>query len=155
MQPTIPAGYRLELSDTADEATQALVVKRLHAFNDAASVSFQQKRVDGPRTLDVYLYTADGALVGGLLGVTLWTWLYVGDLWLAEPLRRQGLGRQMLARAEAAARVRGCTAAQLETYSFQARGFYEKQGYHVVGEMRDEPPGESHYWMRKDFGDGA
>ena len=28
----------------------------------------------------------------------------------------------------------------LTTYSFQARGFYEKEGYRVVGEMAGYPP---------------
>ena len=148
----LPAGFRLDIADTADDERQRYVVKQLHAYNDSQSPYHRQKRIQGPAPLDLYLYDTGGTIVGGLLAVTLWNWLYVGDLWLAEPLRRQGIGRQLRAEAEQVAHARGCTAAQLETYSFQARGFYEKQGYHVVGEMRDEPPGMSHYWMRKDWG---
>ena len=53
--------------------------------------------------------------------------------------------------AEQEARRRGCRYAQLTTYSFQARGFYEKLGYSVVGQMDDYPPGRRSLWMRKDF----
>jgi RimJ/RimL family protein N-acetyltransferase len=65
--------------------------------------------------------------------------------------RGQGYGRRLLALAEQAAQERGCRYAQLTTYSFQARGFYEKAGYRVVGALTDYPPGETYYWLRKDF----
>ena len=53
--------------------------------------------------------------------------------------------------AEGEARARGCTRAWVRTFRFQARGFYERLGYRVVGELVDYPPGEALYWMRKDF----
>ncbi len=53
--------------------------------------------------------------------------------------------------AETEAMRRGCKWARLETFSFQARGFYEKLGYRVIGALHDFPPGGSVYWMRKDF----
>jgi hypothetical protein len=53
--------------------------------------------------------------------------------------------------AEGEARARGCSRAKLRTFSFQARGFYEKEGYRIVGELRDDPPGKIFYWMRKDW----
>ncbi len=37
------------------------------------------------------------------------------------------------------------------TYSFQARGFYEKLGYRLAGQIDDYPPGRSYYWLRKGF----
>ena len=57
----------------------------------------------------------------------------------------------LLRMAEAEARTRGCSHVMLTTYSFQARGFYEKEGYRVVGEMAGYPPGATYYWMRKDL----
>ena len=53
--------------------------------------------------------------------------------------------------AEREAEERGCSRAKLRTFGFQARGFYQKEGYRVVGELEDYPPGRSFYWMRKDF----
>ncbi|MGC6728099.1 hypothetical protein ACP0GO_26835, partial [Escherichia coli] len=37
----------------------------------------------------------------------------------------------------------------LDTYSFQARGFYEKLGYTVFGTIDDFPPGHQRFFGRK------
>lgn len=89
--------------------------------------------------------------MGGLIGSTYWGWLELDTLWVAEELRRHGYGRTLLRMAEAEARARGCARVMLTTYSFQARGFYAKEGYRVVGELADYPPGSTYYCMRKDF----
>ena len=97
------------------------------------------------------LRDAQGAIAGGLAGSTFWGWLEVDKLWIGEPLRGRGYGRRLLLAAETEARRRGCTRVHLTTFSFQARGFYEKQGYRVVGRLDDYPPGSAFYWLRKDF----
>jgi hypothetical protein len=55
---------------------------------------------------------------------------------------------------EDAARGRGCRAAWLDTYSFQARGFYQGLGYQQSGELRDYPPGHARHFLWKPL-DGA
>jgi len=71
--------------------------------------------------------------VGGLLGYTYWDFLAVDILWLHEELRGQGVGTQLLQTAEQEAIARGCHQAHLDTFEFQAPGFYEKQGYQCWG----------------------
>lgn len=66
-----------------------------------------------------------------------------------ELIRGQGVGRQLLGRAEAEAAARGCRNAHLDTFSFQARGFYESLGYEVFGALGDYPPGHSRYFLHK------
>jgi hypothetical protein len=39
----------------------------------------------------------------------------------------------------------------LETLSFQARGFYERYGYSVFGELDDFPPGHRKYFLKKNL----
>ena len=68
---------------------------------------------------------------------------------IPEDLRRDGLGASLLAQAEREARARGCHGAWLDTYSFQARGFYERQGYSVFGRIDDYPPGHCRYFLSK------
>jgi hypothetical protein len=51
--------------------------------------------------------------------------------------------------AEAEAVRRGCHGAQLDTYSFQAQGFYEKLGYAVFGIVEDYPSGHSRIYLSK------
>jgi len=59
----------------------------------------------------------------------------------------------MLAQAEREALARGCRGAWLDTYSFQAREFYERQGYSVFGILDDYPPGQKRIFMQKVFTD--
>jgi GNAT superfamily N-acetyltransferase len=61
------------------------------------------------------------------------------------------VGSRLIADAEQAARGEGCIGAWLDTFSFQARGFYEKQGYRVVGEIPDHPVGGARYFLSKLF----
>lgn len=103
------------------------------------------------RPLDIYLFDTDDNLLGGLVAVTYWGALYIDMLWVAESMREQGLGMALMQRAEAEALERGCTFGWLRTFSFQARGFYEKFGYRVIGELENHPPGYTYYFMRKDF----
>ena len=51
--------------------------------------------------------------------------------------------------AELEAMRGGCNYMQLETFSFGARGFYEKQGYVVFGVQEDFPPGHRRFYLRK------
>ena len=90
-------------------------------------------------------------VIGGLYGATMWGWLMVDGLWVAEELRGQGLGRRLLLAAESAAIERGCRGAWLGTFDFQAREFYERQGYTVFAELADFPAGHAHYHLRKSF----
>jgi GNAT superfamily N-acetyltransferase len=103
------------------------------------------------RPLNLALRNAEGALVGGLYGATMWTWLLIDGLWVAEEIRGRGIGRELLLAAEQTAIERGCQGAWLGTFDFQARGFYERLGYRVFSELSDFPPGHRHYHLRKVF----
>jgi GNAT superfamily N-acetyltransferase len=63
-------------------------------------------------------------------------------------LRGKGIGRELMRRAEALARERGCHSAWLDTFSFQSRRFYEKLGYEEFGRL-DYPPDHQRHFMRK------
>lgn len=96
-----------------------------------------------------FLRGDDGEILGGLLGMVWGSWLYIKIVWVAEPVRGTGWAGRLLGHAETYALKRGCTAAHLETFSFQARPLYEKLGYEVFGTLEDYPPGHTFYFMRK------
>jgi len=73
--------------------------------------------------------TADGRLVAGLRGFVFLNWLRIELLFVDESVRRMGLGRQLLEDAESRAQAIGAQHAALETFEWQARDFYAKQGY--------------------------
>lgn len=80
-----------------------------------------------------------GELIAGLYGYLSYSWLFVEVLWVAENSRKCGHGTRLLDRAEEFAREHGCHSAWLDTFSFRAPGFYEKQGYTLFGELRNYP----------------
>lgn len=88
-----------------------------------------------------------GTLLGGAVGRTGWSWLYVSRLWVAPAHRGSGLGTRLMTALEVAARERGCVGAWLSTFSFQAIPFYESIGYRTFGELVDFPPGHTRHFL--------
>lgn len=146
-------GARWVLSD-ADDPARDVLHEQIKVFNNARSLHHRAARsgTGAPQPLNVFVYDAVGELVAGVSADTYWGWLNIDNLWVVETLRGEGLGRELILNIENAARERGCTCAKLETFSFQARGFYEKLGYEVAGELQNYPPGGAFYWMKKDLG---
>ena len=99
--------------------------------------------------LTILLRDEDGRTIGGLIGVSAYDWLIVELVFVPRELRAQGFGAALLTRAEAIARARGCRGVWLDTFSFQARGFYEKLGYAVFGAVEDHPIGAARYFLKK------
>jgi GNAT superfamily N-acetyltransferase len=114
-------------------------------------VRFNSAHVEAENWQELVLSLCDpnGTLQGGLLGYTHWQWLFVSHLWIAESVRGQGYGQSLLMRAEEEALSRGCHHAHLDTFDFQARGFYERLGYTVFGQLDDYPLGHARYFLRK------
>ncbi len=85
----------------------------------------------------------------GIRFVLAFEWLFVNWLWVADAHRRHGIGSQLMAGAEAAARAQGCRAAYLDTFTFQAPKFYERLGYREFGRLDDFPPRHARIWFSK------
>lgn len=99
--------------------------------------------------VNFFLRSPRGEWLGGVLGAIWGGWLQVKFLWVAASVRGQGHGSRLLQAAESYAVERGCVAATLETFSFQARPLYERQGYVVFGSLEDYPPGHTKFYLRK------
>lgn len=119
-----------------------VIVGGLVAYNDAAA----QREHYGE--VAVLAHSGD-QLVGGLLGFTSWNWLFIKQLWIDETFRGRGLGRQLIAAAEAEAVRRGCAHVHCDTFGFQALPFYQKLGFEIFGQLADYPPGHTRYFLQK------
>ncbi|WP_320129820.1 GNAT family N-acetyltransferase [uncultured Sphaerochaeta sp.] len=101
------------------------------------------------RELAVFAHEDGERLAGGLSADTHGNWLEILYLWVDEKYRGQGLGTNLLAKAEAEALQRGCSYAFLNTFGFQAKGFYEKQGYTEVFVLEAYPETGTRHYMKK------
>ena len=93
----------------------------------------------------------DGEIVAGISG---WTWgdcCELQNLWVDPRLRGQGLATRLLAAAEEEAGERGCKQTVHFTYGFQARELYERNGYELVGRVKEFPSGTDVLWFRKEL----
>ena len=127
------------------EAVRDAVLNGLRAFN--------RRHAEAPafEPLVVGARDASGRVVGGLVGLTGWNWLHLDLLWVDDAYRGTGVGTGILRAAELEAAARGVRHVDLDTFDFQAKPFYERQGYSVFGILEDYPPGHTRYFMRKDL----
>jgi len=135
-----------------NQSWEATIVEQLLAFNrqHAPALAFEPPP-QAPAPLHVYALNPAGMLLGGVVGRThtLRLWFEARLVWVDEPYRRQGLGRQLMERAEHEALQRGCHYARVNTSQYQAPGFYTKLGYILYGTLENCPPGETVYYFWK------
>ena len=121
-------------------------VRRLYVNLHEYNVS--QTGLEG-ELISVFVRDREHELIGGVRGWTAFNWLHIDVLWLREDARHRGYGTRLLLATEAEAIRRGCRYAQLDTFSFQALGFYQKNGYVVFGELDDVAGKHKWYFLKK------
>ena len=135
--------YQLALTAEADDALRQLILAPLVEYNASQA---------GPsmgRPMAIAITDIDGKVLGGLWGHTGYEWLFTQLLVVPAGLRGRGVGSEIMRLAEQEAVQRGCHNAWLDTFEFQARGFYERLGYECFGELPDYPKGHARYFMKK------
>ena len=92
-----------------------------------------------PEGQDVHLDAKDesGKLLGGFRGEIYFHWLFVNVLIVQEHERGKGLGTRLLLEGEARAKAKGALRSRLDTFEWQAPGFYLKRGYRELLKMPD------------------
>lgn len=119
------------------------ILAPLVAFNDAAVGPTER------HPIAILIRADDGAIVGGLWGMVSYRWLFVQYLVVPASMRGHGHGSALMLAAECEAKRLDCVGLWLDTFSFQARGFYEKLGYGCFGRIDDYPPGEARFFLSK------
>ena len=118
---------------------------------DARLVAFNTSNTDWDADVFVVIVRSpDGILVGGTRSVVRMGAAEVRALWLDEDQRGLGLGKQIMRRVEAEVAERGAKRVLLDTYSFQARDFYNQLGYECFGTF-NYPNGVQRYYMSKNL----
>ena len=90
-------------------------------------------------------------LIGGAIGFVEFNWYFLDLLYIDEEYRNRNIGTNLIKEIEKFALEEHLTGVRMETWNFQAKGFYEKNGYSVFGEIKDCPPGTIDYHLKKEF----
>lgn len=114
---------------------------------------YTESRVEWEEYQDVTVLVRgdNGVVIGAGLGESGRGWLHISVVWVDEAAREQGIGTSIVLKMEAIARRRECRAVYLDTFSYQARPFYEKLGYVVFGTLNDYPHGHQRFYMCKEL----
>ena len=131
---------------TTDEVKSGVAGRRMREFNYGVIGEYGESS-------PVWLNAKDAAgdLAGALRGFVFLNWLAIDILWVREGARGQRLGSRLLAEAESRARLAGAGNARLETFQWQAAGFYAKHGYREYARIDDFVAGQWLAYMRKEL----
>lgn len=144
--------FEVSLDDAAsDDVIDSIESDLLEALGSKAAIN----RFG---SLNVIARDRTGKLVAGLVGTTSYGWLLVKMLWVADAVRRHGLGSYLMHIAEMEGRRRGCHGVWLDTSSDRARQFYLALGYEQFGLLEnlpgEAPSGHRRWFLQKRFATG-
>ena len=95
------------------------------------------------------VFVESGQVVAGMVGAAYWGKLHIRILWVHPDCQSQGLGSRLMEWVEERGRALGCTAALVDTMSFQAPAFYERRGYREFGVSEGYDGGASRHYFEK------
>lgn len=138
---------RLELLKSTKEE-QEFLDNSLGDFNIAQVPATQQNHLEQLS----YCYKDSERIIAGINAfMYYWHVLYIDILFVDKDYRCQGLGKQLLQKAESEAKILGAKLSHLNTFDFQAKDFYLKYGYKIFGVLNDCPKDHDRYYMKKDL----
>lgn len=119
--------------------------KRIEEFNLA------RWEVKEKKPVAIQVKDDRGSIVAGATAKTFGYWLLIDTLWVHESLRGKDMGSKILESLESEAKARGCQFSLLDTLGFQAKPFYEKNGYRVQWTQGSYPKEGYKYFMVKNL----
>src|SRR2546421_1862920 len=108
----------IRTSDQLEQAHRDAILFALRSYNRSRNQDFFTARdlpENAPRPLNVVATDDTGQVLGGVIGETQFAWCKIEFVAVCEAARGKGLGRQIMAAAEAEAIARGCRYAFLDT----------------------------------------
>ncbi|WP_235864041.1 GNAT family N-acetyltransferase [Sutcliffiella halmapala] len=142
--------YSIGVSLEKNDKFSTYLNEQIKEFNNVHSNHHKAiRKKDSVQPINIMVSDENNQWIGGLTAEVYWNWIEINYFWFKEEYRGNGLGGTLLDKAEKEAMDKGANKALLTTFEFQARAFYEKKGYEVVGEIKDYPPGSSYFTMVK------
>ena len=137
----------VEIERNPSKAEADLLSRGIKSFNEETVRDLEP--IEEEKRFHVMARDGEGSLQGGIRATCYWNTLHIELLWISETARGSGIGRKLIQKAEAFARDNGCENALVETTSWQARPFYEKNGYSHMATLSNRPKGHSSHYLKK------
>lgn len=101
----------------------------------------------------IFLKDENDEIRGGAMGHILcrFDMLSLDCVFVDQSIRGQSFGTQLLQEVEKEARLKGCKMIMLDTFSFQAEGFYSKLGYEKIGVIENQIGRYDRIYMKKEL----
>lgn len=117
----------------------------------AGVIDYNQPFLGSKNPFCVFLKGKNDEILGGASGYVwhMHNMLFLDFVYIDKSLRGQGCGTRMMKEVEAEARRLGCTSIVLDTFSFQAEGFYSKLGFTRIGVIEKQIADYDRIYMRK------
>lgn len=133
------------LSISTNEEREQISDEVMH-FN-ARAVPFTQKETP---IFKNYVLKDNNKIIAGINAIIYhWGILYIDEIYVSEAYRHQRLGTYLMDKVEQEALALGATLSHLDTFDFQAKDFYLKQGYEIFGVLENCPPNHNRYYLKK------
>lgn len=142
---TVESNTKLEVVITNEKIVEYDLIlhnqmERINKENDIQDV--EEKNI-------MFVALDNNNFAGGIQASITEDSMYINRLVVSEEYRGKQIGTNLMNIIEDKARTLGIYSISLGTVEFQARGFYEKQGYRVVMIKENDPRGFDSYKMTK------
>lgn len=135
-----------DIVDCKDEDAQ-YICDRLVEYNLSQVAKTQS---DNFVDIEKKIVDVTGNIIAGCLArMYCWNVIYIDILWVSEKYRKSGLGTKLLKEIERIALEEKCYLIHLDTFDFQAKDFYLKNGYELFGVLEDCPENHCRYYLKK------
>lgn len=136
--------YKVVVDYAPTDADNAVVREGIIAFNESVLG-------ERDKPFSIFLKNDLGKVFGGIQAFLGTADVYIGVLWVESNLQKQGYGTKLLDAVEREAIKNGCTFSLVDTWDFQAEGFYLKKGYEQIEELKNYWLGHSKLFLRKNL----
>ena len=136
--------YQVIVDYAPTETDNAVVREGILAFNES---------IIGERdkNFSIFLKNDSGKIFGGIQAFVDTESIYIDVLWVDGNLKKKGYGTKLLNAAEQEAINNGCMFSLVDTWDFQAKEFYFKNGYEPIAEIKNYWLSHSKIFLRKNL----
>jgi GNAT superfamily N-acetyltransferase len=133
---------KLDLDNNPTLTDIDVIQKGINHFNS-------EKVGESPKEFCIYLRDDSNTIQGGIFAVSYSDSIHIILMWMDEKLRSKGFGTKLIKAAEEEGIKRKCAYSYVDTFSFQAEGFYRKCGYQPIGNINNALFDYSRVFLKK------